>query len=226
MRRGNYERSFRHFISLIPNEGVLLDIGANIGMMTVYMARKLDRVTVFAFEPIPANVKALKRIVTFFKLGNVKVFEIALGDKPGSLKMVLPIVNHSRMQGWCHVTGFDEGKYRNKGEVYDVPAETLNGMKALKDIPKITAIKIDVENFEYYVLKGGDALLAKHKPLIYAELWDDEKRQWCIDLLQQLGYEVKVFSEDQLDAYYGQPALDFFFLPLYPAAASYDINHL
>ena len=55
--------------------------------------------------------------------------------------------------------------------------KTLNG----KD-KKIGAIKMDVENFEYFVLEGGKELIKKHKPIIYTELWENQNREKCFQL--------------------------------------------
>src|SRR4051812_33724777 len=74
------EEQFLHFVSLVPNEGIILDIGANIGITTVPLASQKDNAIVYSFEPIPENISALKRVVKYFKLKNVKIFELALGE--------------------------------------------------------------------------------------------------------------------------------------------------
>jgi len=68
-----------------------------------------------------------------------------------------------------------------------------------------------VENFEYYVLKGGHELLKRHKPIIYCELWDNEKRKLTLDYLRkEFAYQVKFFDKDRLVDYSGQPVTNFF----------------
>jgi hypothetical protein len=62
----------------------------------------------------------------------------------------------------------------------------------------IQAIKIDVENFEYYALKGGKRILTDNKPIIYAELWDNENRTKCFELLTDLGYTTHVVENEEL----------------------------
>ena len=62
----------------------------------------------------------------------------------------------------------------------------------------ISAIKIDVENFEFFVLDGGKELLKKHQPVIYAELWDNANRHSCFQLLIALGYQTFVVINNQL----------------------------
>ncbi len=210
LRNNRHEREFVHFMDMIPNEGVVLDIGANIGVMTVSLARKLDKARVFAFEPIPNNLKGLKRIVAHYKLTNVQIFENALGEQSGELKMVLPVIDKLKMQGLSHVVKPGDDSAWNKGEFYTVPVKTLDQMQELASLPKISAIKIDVENFEYFVFKGGEQLLRKHSPIIYCELWANEMRDKTLDLLRGFGYSVKIFDGTGLVDYVAQNEVNFF----------------
>jgi hypothetical protein len=62
---------------------------------------------------------------------------------------------------------------------------------------EIKAIKIDVENFEYFVLKGGIQLLIDNKPLIYMELWKNDNRINCMNFLSNLNYDCFVIENNQ-----------------------------
>ena len=77
-----------------------------------------------------------------------------------------------------------------------VSLDNFHGLKNTSE--KITAIKIDVENFEYFALKGGENLLSKNKPIIYCELWDNENRKRCISFLNNLGYSAFVLYKSEL----------------------------
>jgi hypothetical protein len=63
---------------------------------------------------------------------------------------------------------------------------------------RITALKIDVENFEYFVFKGATNLLASHKPIIYCELWENENRKKCFDFLNKLNYSAFILNKKEL----------------------------
>ena len=211
IEKGYHEQEFMYFVNMVPNRGVVLDIGANIGIMTVLLAKKLDKATVYSFEPIPNNLKALKRVIQYYALHNVQVFETALGETPGELSMVVPVVKNAVMQGLSHVV--EEG-ITEEGHFFSVPVQQLDAIPALRELPEITAIKIDVENFEYYVLKGGAALLRKHKPVIYCELWDNDRRRLCFEYLQGLGYQVKVYENNSLVDFIEQASINCFFMPV------------
>jgi FkbM family methyltransferase len=204
-----HEKEFLHFITMIPEDGQVLDIGSNIGIMAVPLAKRVSKGKVYSFEPMPQNVKALRRISSYYRLTNIDIFETALGDEKGELKMVMPVIENVKMQGLSHVV--DENGVDEQGDFFSVPVQKLDDIPQLQALPRINAIKIDVENFEYYVLKGGYELLRRHKPIIYCELWDNEKRKLTLDYLrQEFAYQVKIFEGDRLVDYSGQSVVNFF----------------
>lgn len=213
LKWGMHEKEFSFFVKMIPNEGILLDIGANIGAMTVFLAEKLPNTIVYAFEPMPDNIRAFKKVISIAKVKNVELFEIAVGDKTGELKMIMPIVNQVKMQGLSHV--FEEGNNtsRSSGEIFEVPIIRLDELGQVTACDKIAAIKMDVEDFEYYVLKGALGLIKKHKPIIYCELWANEKRTLVLNFMNEMGYETKIFDGKKLIEYSGQDSTNFFLLP-------------
>ena len=210
------EKDFLFFLKLIPNDGIVLDIGANIGIMTAHLCRKLKNVTVYAFEPMPNNLKALQRIIRFFHLKNVKVMDFALGNEEGSVEMVMPVVDSVKMQGLSHVV-HDSIEEFNEGTRFKVAVRKLDNLKELTESDKrVTAIKMDVENFEFFVLDGAKNLIRKHKPLIYTELWDNKNRDKCLNLIRELGYGVKVIQEGALVDFDSKrhSTQNFFFIPI------------
>ena len=203
-----HEAEFVYFLSLLPEDGTLLDVGANIGIMTVPLAKQAPNGHVYSFEPMPQNITAIKRIIAWYKLKNVTLFETALGSQPGELQMILPIINNVKMQGLSHVVGEND---TDTGEFFTVPVKKLDDIPELQAAKKIAGIKIDVENFEFEVLTVAKNLLLKHKPMIYCELWDNEKRQLTINYLQnEIGYTVKVYDGKQLVPYTNQNGINFF----------------
>jgi FkbM family methyltransferase len=209
-----HEKEFTEFMNLIPDNGAILDVGANIGIMTATLARKFSSAKVYSFEPMPQNITALKRIINYFKLSNVTVFEIALGEQPGELKMVMPVINNVKMQGLSHVVETDDATAAKEGVLFTVPVKKLDDVAELQQLPKINAIKIDVENFEYPVLKGAEALLRKHKPIVYCELWKNERRDLTLHYFKGLGYQIKVYDGHQLVNFDNQEVTNFILVPI------------
>ena len=165
--------------------------------MTVHLSQSLPKTTIHAFEPMPDNRSVFKRISEKFRLKNVVFHEIALGDQEGTVQMILPQKDGAKMQGLSHVKHETITEW-NEGEECEVPIQLLDN---LLHGTSIQGIKMDVENFEYFVLKGGENLIAQSHPIIYTELWENENRDKCFAFLDQLGYQAHVVTGNQLELY-------------------------
>lgn len=195
LKNDKNEKDFFHFLSLIKDgQGDLIDIGANIGIMTYYFAKQFTNCKVHSIEPIPVNFKVFKKIVEHYKLTNVTLYNLALGQNKGAVKMVLPYNGKTKMQGLSHVKHESITDW-NEGKEFDVAVETLDELFLNENIQ---AIKIDVENYEFFVFQGGEQFLRQRKPLIYAELWENENRDNSFHLLKNIGYSIFVIENEQL----------------------------
>jgi FkbM family methyltransferase len=210
---------FLAFVRQVPNEGVVLDVGANTGFTTVALARRARRGVVHAFEPSPAAYRTLQRIVAHYGLRNVVTHPLALGGSDGTLEMTTPVVDSALLPALTHVV---RGSAPDApGERFRVECRALDGMAEWSSGPPVTAVKIDVEDHEHHVLAGATRLIARHRPLIFCELWDTENRRSCLALARELGYAVRVREGGALVPF--DPArhrrLDFYFLPEETASA-------
>jgi FkbM family methyltransferase len=195
LRSDKKENDFFAFLSLLQDgRGDVLDIGANLGIMTVHLAKTLPNTTIHAFEPMPANVSILKRIIAKFNLNKTKLHEVAVGNETGKAKMILPLNKNTVMQGLSHVKHETITEW-NEGKEVEVPLDKLDN---LLNGERIQGIKIDVENFEYFALKGAQRILETNHPVIYAELWDNANRANCFDFLKGLNYAIFVNENSSL----------------------------
>lgn len=192
-------------------DSLVLDVGANIGIMTGIIG-KTTNYTIHAFEPLPVNYGVLEKIVKKLNLHNrVTLHQIALGFETGFCEMVLPMVQNVKMHGLSHVvdpsiTEFNDGIITQK-----IPMDTLDNVMKSKTI---SGIKLDVENYEFNVLKGAENILKSQKPIIYTELWDNENRLNCFSFLRGLGYTSYYNKNGQLVPFTENtaPGQTFFFL--------------
>jgi FkbM family methyltransferase len=196
LRWDRNERDVLHFIEQMPVDGVVLDIGANVGIMTVPIARRVREGHVHAFEPIPDNFAALSANVAHFHLDNVSLHQMALGEDQGELEMVMPEEQSVRMQGLSHAVDVGpDGAVA--GVRYTVPKERLDDFAGLQGVP-VAGIKIDVENFEQFVFRGARRLIEENQPLVYTELGHSENRTACFGFFEDLGYTVGVLESGQV----------------------------
>lgn len=215
LRWNKNERDFLFFLKMIPDGGLILDIGANIGIMTFHLSKNLNQSKILCFEPIPANILTLKRIQSFFQLNNVVVYDLALGDKQGEVEMLMPVQKKVRMQGLSHVI-HPSIQDNHPGEKFKVKVETLDGLEVHKSFGlPVNAIKMDVENFEFFVLKGGEILIDRFRPLIYTELWDNANRENCFQFIIGKRYKIMVLEQGSLTSFVPEhhKTQNFFFLP-------------
>lgn len=195
---------------MLPESGVILDIGANIGIMTAWLAKEKPNASVISFEPIKENFEVLTKVINSKGYTNVSLNNLALGRQKGILTMIMPIINNAKQQGLSHVFHANE-KYDYDGIKYEVAVEKLDSLPEIAS-SKITGIKMDVENFEYEVLLGAEMILKKYKPILYVELWDNENRKKCFEFVLNLGYEIKVLNKNKLETYSNQNSQNFFFV--------------
>jgi FkbM family methyltransferase len=178
---GIYESDKQKIIPKYVKPGdIFYDIGANVGFYTLiasYLVKNEGHV--YAFEPFLKNVEFLKKHVALNGLQNVTLFQLAIADH----------------DGWVHFKEGDEGgtgKIAEDGNL-EVPVVSLDSIIADKKLSPPNVLKIDVEGAEYQVLKGASALFRDHKPLIFLATHGDQIHKQCVDLLNNLGYQLETF---------------------------------
>lgn len=160
----------------LPDDGVFYDIGANIGWYALNVAKHKPKVKIICFEPCPETL--LRNLELNGIRERVKVFGCALGEEDASVHM-----SDSRDEN--HVI---DGKGK---------AVTLNRLDTLVQefsLPSPTFVKMDIEGYEYYALKGGLNTLSFGHPTILCETNDLSLRyhkqpEALISLLSEMGYE-------------------------------------
>lgn len=195
------EKDFFAFLDAIESEGDLLDVGANIGIMTYHMSKRFPNRTILSIEPMPSNIEVLMKIIEKYDLKNVEMIPMAVGDQEDQeIKMILPKKGKVKMQGLAHVKHESITEW-NDGDEYTVMSDTLDQLCLGHSI---AGIKMDIENYEHFALAGAKELLMKDKPVVYLELWDNENRDKCFDLLSELGYTAFIATDNGLEPFTGQ----------------------
>jgi FkbM family methyltransferase len=136
----------------------VLDIGANIGVLTVHLAHLVgDSGRVHAFEPNPVVASRLQQAIEHNRLGNVALHRIALGSEEATLHLRAPRNN----LGEGHLcASSDVGDFEDS---YPVRVRRLDDELQLEGAP-IRLMKLDVEGHETEVLKGASGLLTRDPP--------------------------------------------------------------
>ena len=146
-------------VLLVPGDR-FIDIGANIGMITLHAAHLVtEKGQVDCFEPNPECVEAIKGNLKLNNIKHVTVYPVGLSDSSGTLQLNLS----SSHTGTATLVKID-----NAIETFDV--QIVVGDEIISpDSCRIKLIKIDVEGFELHVLKGLKKTLDNSKPLLITE---------------------------------------------------------
>ncbi|HUZ60247.1 MAG TPA: FkbM family methyltransferase [Hanamia sp.] len=185
------------------NEGMnVIDIGANIGAITLQMAKKISKSgNVFSFEPSPYNFKQANKNISLNNFSNIKLINRGLGDKNETA--FLYNVNPNN-RGMLRLLPEDDQSKSYEKEKVEI--DTLDSTMQKFSIAKPDFIKIDVEGFEYKVLQGAHETLSKFKPTLFIELVDNNLREQkstakeLIQYLKLLNYKIiNAQSNDEID---------------------------
>ncbi|WP_017574076.1 FkbM family methyltransferase, partial [Nocardiopsis halotolerans] len=214
----------RHGITIDDGDCVF-DVGANIGLFTLFAAGRSRDVSVYAFEPIPPVADSLRRNVELHGL-NARVFPHGLSSEAREETFTFyrhnTVISSSRTtteQAHEMVRSFlrnqerltDDGAQASDelvGELVDTRLDserftcrlrTLSEVVRDHAVERIDLLKIDVENAEYEVLKGIEARDWPRIRQIVMELHDvDDQLEKVTTLLRALGYEVVTEQDNRL----------------------------
>jgi FkbM family methyltransferase len=165
-----------------------LDIGAHTGTYTLSFSGLCKEV--YSFEPQKMTYYALCGSVALSNLQNVTCLNIGLGSEEQVGKNVLNIVSNDGGGSTLHL--------QNNVPVLrkeEIQIDTLDNIAKMYSISDIGFIKMDVEENEYYVLKGAEETLkASNYPKILFECNNREKNKSLFDYLVSLGYSIVELS--------------------------------
>ncbi len=180
----NLSRDYKFLDKIIRNSYRCLDIGANVGIFTLKMARLAgNEGKIFSFEPSPFPFKELKENIKRFRAENVNINHFALVSDPKLKDIVfyIPVDEFgiarfgygSLKQEFANFWIEDNCDKKDKFINCRVKTKTLDNFCEENNIHKIDFIKIDTEGSEMDVVKGGEKIILKNLPLIQCEMSDD-----------------------------------------------------
>jgi len=161
----------------------ILEAGANIGYYALLEWEIIKPLgTIYAVEPVKQNIKNLLDNIAINKPNNIIPFKLAFGEKEGKATIYL-----SKKSNWCTLNK-NNIRYQTGSETTTVT--TLD--KFLEKKPKIGFIRMDVEGYEYEILRGGAETL-KEKIILQIEVHQHAIKNLgdFLDILKQNDFYVK-----------------------------------
>jgi FkbM family methyltransferase len=147
--------------SLVAHDSVCVDVGANVGAITLALSRLCPDGHVHAFEPARESFQFLELNRLRNRAANVTAHRLALSDTIGE-----EMLSYNR--------GFTGGAfisdYLRDGVEQAVKVSTLDAWAETVGLRRLDLVKIDVEGCEARVLDGGRATIARFRPTLIVEL--------------------------------------------------------
>lgn len=173
--------------------GSIVDIGANRGQFTLFMAGLYPEARILAFEPLAQPFRKLLEVTA--DLSNVRAFNTAIG--PGRTMLPMNVSKRDDSSSLLPISTMQEEIFPNTGRarVDQVSVAPLGDFIHDIDLEPPSLLKIDVQGFELEVLKGSADYL-EHFALIYVEasfvqLYDGQPlASDIVDYLHERGFRL------------------------------------
>ena len=145
-------------------DSILWDVGANVGIWSVLLAKEFSSCKIISFEPQKAVQQFLQKNITNNHLTNVEVMQIGLGASVERVELRTP----KEKCGSSSIVLLQK-KESDQVELIDIVTADffLEGRPDL--VPSF--IKIDIEGYEPRMISGAHDLIAKNHPIIMLEVF-------------------------------------------------------
>ena len=191
-----------------PNEFLLLDrllrpdmsfvdVGANLGLYTLFAARKVgEKGAVLALEPSGREFQKLRANVELNRLLQVRLLQVAVSDRAREAELLIADEEHA---GHNTIGAFSLGTRLERKEI--VRLESLDEILGREKLRGVDILKMDVEGGELFALQGMIRTLETFHPLLLLEMSDpaaisqnsSSAEVW--NFLAGLGYRFYAFDE-------------------------------
>ncbi|MDP2637181.1 MAG: FkbM family methyltransferase [bacterium] len=172
MYLGLYELGVTDIMRRFLREGdVFLDAGANVGYHTALGAGFVGKSgSVHAFEPVPEYFEKLKKLAEVNTGYHIVLNQCALGETTGSMKMY-QIRTHRGERSFGTGSMFKDWLSNETVEAtLEVPITRLDAYVQEKNLQNVKLLKIDVDGFEFPLLRGAEQFLRSQAPVIISEI--------------------------------------------------------
>ncbi|MFA5792113.1 MAG: FkbM family methyltransferase [Candidatus Paceibacterota bacterium] len=181
-------------INLSKGTEVCIDVGCHVGYISLAMLKGmgLDG-KLICIDPIQEDIELVNKTLQKNKASDFTTLAIGLGDE--NKKMTAGVYTDSGM------ARFSDSKFTNEvtphiSSTFEI--KTLDTACQELNITNVDFIKIDVEGYEYKVLKGAENLLKTSKPKLLIELHGKPTGEEVVSYLEKLNYSITDLQNNKI----------------------------
>ena len=179
----------------LPNNPKIVDIGANAGFFTTFVADHFPQASIYAFEPLPSNFKQLKQNCELNPNHHMLANNQAVSGKPGPVTLYYNPEN--TLTPLASTSASFDSRNVQKTEVEAVTVEQI--MSEYK-LDRIDLLKLDCEGAEYDILYNTPTQLFDKIDMLTMEVHKGDMPRENLPNLQKfltdLGYKIRIRGED------------------------------
>ena len=161
----------------IPAGATIFDIGANVGRVSLGLAKAHEDATIYAFEPVVATFRDLERNLRLNgEEAHIKAFHMGFYSESGDLKFFVPGANEAAslrpITDAYYFKEGDQGQGERREHLEEVvcPVDTLDHFVKEQGVERIDFVKCDTEGAEKMVFAGGAHVFRELRPVVYTEM--------------------------------------------------------
>ena len=144
------------------NDSIFIDIGCNYGAYSIPVSKTNSNLNVYCFDPSKKSLKRLVENINLNNLKNIKYFELGIGEVRKSVFFDDDLINYK-----------NSGSYQinNKNIGYKINIDSIDNLIERNEIqPRENIfIKMDIEGYEFFALKGLVNTITKYNVMIFFE---------------------------------------------------------
>lgn len=193
----NYEEKDTSMIlKLVPERGVVFDVGANMGWYSLLIARQVKSCQIHAFEPIPKTYSFLTKNIELNQAEGVIAHPFGLSNERKDITFYF----YPEGSGNASSANLSE---RTDAELVTCHVERLDDFASANKL-HVDFIKCDVEGAELFAFQGAKETLQRDKPIVFTEML----RKWAakfnyhpneiIALFSSIGYQCFTAKDEHL----------------------------
>tara|TARA_B110000971_G_scaffold120591_1_gene123469 strand:+ start:108 stop:965 length:858 start_codon:yes stop_codon:yes gene_type:complete len=178
---------------------VFWDIGANIGLYSIYAALKHRDIKIYAIEPSTSNLRVLSRNISINDFEKkILITQLALSEKRTSHNLMTEstFIEGGALNAFSESTNF-EGKKIIKENKYQILGTNTDMLTKTFGIEMPNYIKIDVDGLEHLILKGSKQILKSKLKSILVEINENYTEQYKSVLKVMRLNNFKLIAKEQ-----------------------------